>query len=74
MILHYKVGEVEIIRTEDYTNVPILPFNMTLEQQKIYYKSQGEDFVAYETEIGSDVYNNTLRFDVNGDFKGLQPK
>jgi len=74
MIIYFDIETKAIKRTEDYTNVPILPFNMTLDEQKIFYKSQGESFVDYKTEIGSNVYNYILKFDEDSNFIGLQPK
>ncbi|MEG1141798.1 MAG: hypothetical protein RSE41_05045 [Clostridia bacterium] len=74
MIIYYDLDTKEIVRGECDTMTPILPFNMTLEEKKAFYKSNNEGFVAYGEEIGSRIFDHDLVFDENGKFIGLQPK
>ena len=74
MIIFYKETTKEITRTEDNTLIPLLPANSTFEEQKQYYASVGENFIALPYEMGFYVFSFKLSFDVNGNFTGLQPK
>ena len=74
MIAYYNLNTKEIMRTEDYTQVPVMPFNLDLEGKKAYYKSINLGFVTIDKEMGADIYNYTLKFDANGIFTGLQLK
>lgn len=74
MIIYYDVDTKTIVRTEDNTMVPLMPFNSTFEQQKAYYYGLGQDFVSLPYEMGAYIYNFDLNFNIDGFFIGLQPK
>lgn len=74
MVVYYNLGTKQIKRTEDNTMIPILPSNMSLEQQKEYYQSINEDFICLPYELGANIFSLKLCFDENDNFIGLQPK
>ena len=74
MVIFYDKTTKKIKRTEDNTQVPILPFNATFEEQKEYYRSQNEDFIGLPIEMGAYIYDYKLGFDTNDNFTGLQAK
>lgn len=74
MIIVYKQDTKEIVSFESNTMKPALPANMTVEEQKIYYKGLGENFVCIPYEMGLYINDFKLCFDINENFVGLQPK
>ena len=74
MVIFYNLATKEILRTEDNTIIPLMPFNSTFEEQKEYYKSQNESFISLPLEMGAYIFMFKLGFDTNGNFIGLQPK
>ena len=74
MVVFYDLETKEILRTEDNTIIPLMPFNSTFDEQKEYYRSQNEDFISLPLEMGAYIFMFKLGFDVNGNFTGLQPK
>lgn len=74
MVIYYDLTTKVIKRTEDNTTVPIMPMNSTLEEQRVYYNAQNENFISLPYEMGIYINNFVLGFDIEGNFTGLQPK
>jgi len=74
MVIFYDKTTKDILRAEDNTMTPIMPFNATFEEQKEYYRSQNEDFISLPYEMGVYIYMFKLILDTNDKFIGLQPK
>lgn len=74
MIIFYDLDTKEIVRTEDNTMNPILPANMTFEEQKSSYKENNEGFLSLPYEMGASIFEYKLCFNSSYEFIGLQPK
>lgn len=74
MVIVYKLDTKEIVSFESNTMVPMLPFNMKIDEQKAYYNNLNQDFICIPYEMGSYIFAFTLGFDINNNFIGLQPK
>lgn len=74
MVIIYDLNTKEIIRTEDNTNEPILPFNMTLEEKEAYLKERNQSYIILNDEIGAKIYNHTLIFNNEGEFEKIEIK
>ena len=74
MVVFYDLETKEILRTEDNTTIPLMPFNSTFDEQKEYYRNQNEDFISLPLEMGAYIFMFKLVFDADGKFTGLQPK
>ena len=74
MVVIYDLTTKQVIRTEDNTNIPILPFNMKLEEKEKYLKDNNQGYLIIENEIGANIYKHNLIFDDKGDFKELKLK
>lgn len=74
MVVIYDLNTKEIIRVEDNTNAPILPFNMTLEEKKKHFKNNNQNYIVLNEEMGANIYNYNLIFDDKGEFKNIQIK
>jgi hypothetical protein len=73
MVIFYDLDTKEIVRTEDNTMNPILPANMTFEEQKSFYKKNNEGFISLPYEMGAYIFDYKLCFNLNYEFVGLQP-
>jgi len=74
VVVYFDSITKDIVRTEENTQVPIMPFNMTLAEQKVFYKSINQDFIIIKEEMGADILNYNLLFNTNDNFTGLEPK
>ena len=73
MVVIYDLRTKKTIRTEDNTNTPKLPFNMTREEREEYFKNNNQGYIIIEKELGANIYYYDLVFDENGVFKELVP-
>jgi len=74
VVIFYDMETKEIIRAEDNAMIPSLPANMTLEEMRICYKANNEDFISIPYELGINIYKFNLCFDENNNFIGIQAK
>ena len=72
MIVYYNLTTKKILRTEDNTQIPLIPFNKNLDEKKTYYKSINEGFVTIDEELGAKILNYALNFDTNDNFIGIK--
>lgn len=73
MVVIYDKRTNKPIRTEDNTNIPKLPFNMTTEEREEHFKNNNQGYIIIEKELGANIYYYDLVFDENGVFKELIP-
>lgn len=74
MVIFYDIETKNIKRIEENTINPVLPLNMTIEEQKIFYKEHKEDFISLNEEIGVDIFNYQLVFNEKNEFLELKRK
>ena len=74
MIIFYDLETKEITRTEENTMEPVLPFNMTYDEKKNFYKDNNEGFISIPQELGIYIFDYDLQFDEKENFIGLKPK
>lgn len=74
MVIFYKLDTKEIVRTEENTMEPILPFNMTFDEKRNFYKENNEGFISIPQELGIYIFDYDLIFDGKGNFIQLKPK